>query len=171
MEENAEYGKVLSTVERKVRNVAELFKSEAQYLFMNWAQANVALGKIKKPTIVYVLPPSGDLDFSWHDVKDYPETMIGFLAYTKGDFHGDVNDGIIESMKRLAIRFVNALNESGYFEHIEGKVPYKVVYDFLDDNVTGVILTIPLEEIKGVMICDLPVRDGDALGSNINYTD
>lgn len=57
-------------------------------------------------------------------------------------------------MKRLSIRFVKAINESGLFATIEGKIPYQVVYDHLDDNVTGIILTIPLVEEEGIIICD-----------------
>ena len=64
-------------------------------------------------------------------------------------------------MKRLAIRFVKALNESECFERIEGKLSYQVVYDFLDQNVTGVVLSIPLEEVDGVAICEDESRDSD----------
>lgn len=62
-------------------------------------------------------------------------------------------------MKRLAIRFVKALNESGLFEQIEGDVLYQVLYDHLDQNVTGVVLTLTLEEVKGVSLCSEVVRN------------
>lgn len=153
----AKYG----TVESKVKAVAESLGDGVQYLFMNWAQANVAMDEVVKPSVVYVLPPSGTLDFDYARVKDYPETQIGFLSPTDFDFDGTENDNVIERMKRLAIRFVKALNESECFKLIEGKLSYQVVYDFLDQNVTGIVLSIPLEEVDGVAICEDESRDSD----------
>lgn len=144
----------LGTVEGKIRAIVESMGADVEYLFMNWAQANVAMDKITKPTIVYVLPASGSLGVSWGQVKDKPETFIAFVCSTEFDFKGEENDNIIEAMKRLAIRFIVALNESGYFEKIENDVPYSVLYDHLDDNVTGVVINPTLEEINGVLICD-----------------
>lgn len=153
--------KKYGTVEAKVRKVAESMGEDVEYLFMNWSQANVAMDAITKPSVVYVLPPSGKLDFSYARVKDYPETQIGFLAPTDFDFDGTENDNIIEQMKRLAIKFVKALNASKGFELIEGKQPYQVVYDFLDQNVTGIVLNLPLEEVDGIIICDEESRYED----------
>lgn len=145
---------VLGTVEGKIRAIVESMGADVEYLFMNWAQANVAIDKIKKPTIVYVLPASGSLDVKWNEVKDKPETFIAFVSSTEFDFDGEENDNIIEAMKRLAIRFIVALNNSGYFEQIENDVPYSVLYDHLDENVTGVVINPILEEIEGVRVCD-----------------
>lgn len=153
--------KKYGTVEAKVRKVAESMGEDVEYLFMNWSQANVAMDAITKPSVVYVLPPSGKLDFSYARVKDYPETQIGFLAPTDFDFDGTENDNIIEQMKRLAIKFVKALNASKCFELIEGKQTYQVVYDFLDQNVTGIVLNLPLEEVDGIIICDEESRYED----------
>lgn len=156
-EKKIKYG----TVEAKVKAVVESMGEGVKYLFMNWAQVNVAMDNITEPTIVYVLPPSGKLDFNYAMVKDYPETQIGFIAPTDFDFDGTENDNIIEQMKRLAIRFVKALNASEQFEIIEGKQPYQVVYDHLDQNVTGIVLSLPLEEVDGVIICEDESRDSD----------
>lgn len=153
--------KKYGTVEAKVRKVAESMGEDVEYLFMNWSQANVAMDAITKPSVVYVLPPSGKLDFSYARVKDYPETQIGFLAPTDFDFDGTENDNIIEQMKRLAIKFIKALNASKCFELIEGNQPYQVVYDFLDQNVTGIVLNLPLEEVDGIIICEEESRYED----------
>lgn len=144
---------VLGTVEGKVRTIVEAMGENVEYRFADWAQANVSLDKIKIPTIIYVLPPSGTLDFTWRDVKDRPNTQIAFVCNTKFDFDGQENDGIIEAMKRLCIRFVKALNESGMFEVIEGEVPYRVLYDHLDANVTGIVIEPTLKEIIGISVC------------------
>lgn len=150
---------LLGTVEGKIRSIAETLGPEIEYRFMNWAQANVELDKIEKPTVIYVLPPSGTLTFKWNEVKDAPNTQIAFVCVTDFDFEGSKNDGIIEAMKRLAVRFVKALNESGLFEPIEGDVLYQVLYDHLDQNVTGIVLTLTLEETKGISICTDETRN------------
>lgn len=148
----------LGTVEGKIRQVVTSLGPEVSYLFCNWTQANVEIDQIQSPTIVYVLPPSGNLSFSWNEVKDFPEAQIAFLSNTEFDFDGSENDNIIEQMKRLCIRFIKSINESNLFEQIEGNVPYKVLYDHLDQNVTGIVITLKLEEIDGVEICEEEVR-------------
>ncbi len=149
----------LGTVEGKIRSIAATLGDGIEYRFMNWAQANVELDTIEKPTVIYVLPPSGTLTFKWNEVKDAPNTQIAFVCVTDFDFDGTENDGIIEAMKRLAVRFVRAFNESGLFEPIEGDVLYQVLYDHLDQNVTGIVLTLTLEETKGVSICAEETRN------------
>lgn len=154
----------LGTVEGKIRAVVQSMDCDVDYRFCNWAQANADIDGITKPTVVYVLPANGTLDVKWNQVKDKPETFIAFLANTELDFDGEKNDNIIEAMKRLAILFVSTLNRSGYFQQIEGELPYQVLYDHLDQNVTGVVISPTLEEIEGVRICDTisrPARDGE----------
>lgn len=151
----------LGTVEAKVRKVVESLGEDVDYLFCNWAQANVSLDKMKKPTIVYVLPPSGSFHFSWREVLDSPNAMIAFVSPSDFDFDGAKNDGIIEAMKRLCIRFVRALNESGYFEALDDNIPYQVLYDHLDANVTGIVISPTLSEEEGVNLCKEPERLGE----------
>lgn len=142
------------TVENKVRAIVKAMSADVEYLFCNWAQANVAIDGIQKPTIVYVLPANGTFDVRWQQVRDKPETFLAFLSNTELDFDGKKNDNIVEAMKRLAIRFIMTLNQSGYFQQIEGDLPYQVLYDHLDQNVTGIVITPILEEVEGVVICD-----------------
>lgn len=163
MEANPTYDKEgrLGTVEAKVRSIVESLGGNVGYQFCDWAQANVSLDKVKMPTIIYVLPPSGTLNFSWREVLDRPNAQIAFVAPTDFDFDGDENDGIIEEMKRLCIRFIKAVNESVYFEEYEGDLPYQVLYDHLDQNVTGIVISPTLKELEGVSICNEPARLGD----------
>ncbi len=144
----------LGTVEAKVRSIVESLGGNVGYQFCDWAQANVTLDKVKIPTIIYVLPPSGTLNFSWRQVLDRPNAQIAFVAPTDFDFDGAENDGIIEAMKRLCIRFIKAVNESAYFEEIDGYVPYQVLYDYLDQNVTGIVINPALKELEGVNLCN-----------------
>lgn len=150
----------LKTVEAKIRSIAEALPG-ADYMFCDWARANYEIDKIERPTVVYVLPPSGNMYFGWAEVKDCPEAQLAFLCSTEFDFEGEENDALVERMKRLAIRFVRLLNASGMFALIEGNVPYQVLYDHLDQNVTGVVLTLKLIEEEGVAICEDEERKED----------
>ncbi len=149
------------TVEKKIHSVVDSMGADVEYMFMNWAQANEAIDDVEKPTVVYILPPAGSLFFEWARVKDRPEAQIAFVAPTDFDFEGEANDDIIEQMKRLCVKFVKAYNDSGLFEPIEGKLPYQVLYDHLDHNVTGIVIEPTIKEEDGIIICEDEVRAED----------
>lgn len=149
------------TVEDKVHRIVRMMGEDCAYLFKNWPQVNVSLDDVTKPSVVYMLPASGKLNISYARVKDAPETNIFFLCPTDFDFNGHVNDNIVERMKRLCIKFIKTLNESGLFEVLEGELEYQVVYDARDQNVTGIGITPILKEVEGVAICDDIARDED----------
>lgn len=156
----AEHG----TVEKKIHKIVDSMGADVAYQFMNWAQANVELDRVDKPSVIYILPPAGEFDFGWAQVKDRPDAQIAFVAPTDFDFDGEENDDIIEQMKRLCIRFIKKLNESGLFEQIEGRQPYRVLYDYLDRNVTGIVIEPKLKEEEGILICgDSELRTEDVL--------
>lgn len=149
------------TVEKKIHTIVDNMGADVAYFFMNWAQANEAIDHVDKPTIIYVLPPAGDLYVGWSQIKDRPDTQIAFVAPTDFDFDGHTNDDIIEQMKRLCVRFIKTFNDSGYFEKIEGKLTYKVLYDFFDQNVTGIVIEPKLVEEEGIIICEDETRTED----------
>ena len=126
----ARYG----TVEQKIRSIVESLEGVA-YMFKNWSQANDEIDHIDGPTIIYVLPPSGDLDFDYSQVRDYPQSQIAFVASTEFDFEGE--------------------------EQIEGRLSHRVLYDYFDQNVTGIVITPPLIEEEGVIICTDEHRSED----------
>lgn len=147
------------TVQQRIKEVAKHFTG-CHYCFANWAQLNTILDDIEegKPTICYILPPSGTIrvDRGSTCFTDMPKTLIAFLTDTKLDFDGEENDEKIEQMKHLAMMFVRALNDSGYFQTIdEENINYSVPYDTADDNVTGIILTLPIQEQWRIM-CNMP---------------
>ena len=89
---------------------------------------------------------------------DRPNAQIAFIAPTDFDFDAEENDCIVEEMKRLCIRFIKELNNSGYFEELEGDQDYQVLYDHLDVNVTGIVISPILKELQGVNLCNEPGR-------------
>lgn len=140
-----------TSVQKKVKRIVE--SMGLKYLFANWAQANVDFDEINKPTVVYILPPSGTLRKTWHDIRDYPYSQIAFLCAADFDFDGEENDDRVEAMKTLASRFIKEVDNSGMFEPLGENIPYQTLYDTLDENLTGVVITIELREIQGLNIC------------------
>lgn len=147
------YDTINGSVESKVKAVVDSMNESVTYLYHNWAQANVAIDDIEGPTILYVLPTNGTLDVQWHSVKDNPESFIAFIDKAEFDFDGGDKNNIVERMKRLAIKFICALNKSGMFDVIEGNLRYQVLYDHLDMNVTGVVINPILKETDGIRTC------------------
>ena len=141
------------SVESKIKSVADTFQSEGvSYYFGDWARTNMALDNKILPAIVYVMPASGEIDLSAGNVRDKENALIAFLDKTTFDFEATENNVIVESMKSLAMRFFIACNSSGLFEPIGGKLPYRVVYDMLDVNVTGITFELPIKEVTGKCI-------------------
>lgn len=156
MENRSVYDKdgILGTVEAKVHDVATQFP-DCEYQFANFAQANVSFDTIDKPTILYVLPARGILRMRRGIIRDVPSVQLWFVCPSDFDFEGVENECRVEAMKRLGIRFIKALNESGYFEVIDDTdIDYNVAYDVYDDNLTGVCFYPRLIEKQGIMLCD-----------------
>lgn len=147
-----------NSVESKIRHVIEhQWKPDADYMFYNWAQANAEIRGIKRPVVVYVLPANGYLYPQWNQTTDHPVSLIAFLAKTDFDFKTRENDKLMQSMKILAAQFIQEVNKSGLFEAIPQKeeIPYQAVYDHLDENVTGIMITLKLKPLKGIPHCPI----------------
>lgn len=147
-----------ATIEGLVRQVVTeyLCPKGINYMFLNWAQTNVEIDKVCGPTVVYILPASGTMTFNLmrRRIYDAPEAQIAVLIPTEFDFESDENDELIEVTKRIAMAFITAINSSGYFEKIDGELQYQVIYDYLDENVTGVMISPVLKEIVGLATCE-----------------
>ena len=140
------------SVERKIASIAAKMEG-VTYLFDNWATANVRLDKLEFPAIINLLPVSGSFRIGRTQLKDCPDCMIAFADKTEFDFDGVENDGVIERMKALAVKFIRELNKSGLFEFISDEVNYSVFYDKLNVNVTGSVIELRLREVQGVPMC------------------
>ena len=63
---------------------------------------------------------------------------------------GDTNQEIAERLKGLAVRFIVAVNESGFFVPVAGQINYRVAFDKMDANLCIVTLSLTLQEQAGV---------------------
>lgn len=137
-------------VQEKIKQIVQSIDG-LSYFFGNWTQANYELDKctVSLPVCVNVLPVSGDLYNKNGNFRDHPDCLIAFLDLADLDFEGEENEITVERMKAYAKKFIIAINESGLFQPISEIIPYSVVYDKLDQNVTGIMISIKIKELIG----------------------
>lgn len=138
------------SVESKVKDICEKEFADMSYVFDDWYSADRAIEKVELPAILNILPVDGRFSFRNGRVKDAPNMLIAFLDEVKMDANGEDNEKVYSSMKERAVKFIDKLNESGYFEKIDGDVPYQVVCERLSCVVSGIVLSLTLKEVKGV---------------------
>lgn len=135
-------------VQEKIKQIVSTIP-ELNYEFNDWTRANIKLDKANLPVCVNVLPVSGQLFLKNGNFRDYPNCMFAFLDLAELDMDGEENEITVERMKKLAKQFIQAVNKSGKFQPIGDNIPYQVIYDYLDVNVTGVSIQIQLKELIG----------------------
>lgn len=136
-------------MEEEIKKVAE--NLGIGYLYDDWSRINIRADKeITYPLCINLLPVSGVFKFQAGLVYDSPNCLFAFLDKTNLDFDGATNAFVVNDMKKIALKFITAINKSGKFEVISGSVPYSVVYDKLDVNLTGVVIECKLTPTTGI---------------------
>lgn len=137
-------------VQEKIKEIVESING-LDYLYNDWTRANIELDfdKVNLPVCINVLPVSGQLFNKNGNFRDQPNCLIAFLDMAELDFDGEENEGTVERMKTFAKQFILAVNRSGKFAPIPETIPYSVVYDMLDQNLTGITIQIQLKELIG----------------------
>lgn len=139
------------SVQEKIKGLLEDIGET--YMFENWQTANVRMDKFPLPCVLNVLPVSGMLNVGLNQLRDKPNCMIAFMDKADFDFDGEQNDEIIERCKDRAKRFIMEVNKGKVFKGLSGDIRYSLFYDRLDVNVTGIVIELQLEEVKGTPIC------------------
>lgn len=135
-------------VQQKVKQIA-LSISGLYYIYNDWNRANFEIDNSQLPVCVSILPSSGQFNLLNGHFRDYPNCSISFLDKADLDFDGEENETAVERMKDYAKQFIQAINNSGQFAPVSNLIPYKVVYDYLDQNLTGVTIEVQLKELYG----------------------
>ena len=138
------------TIEDKVREIVGEYFSGFSFVFEDWNTADTKLDKVELPAIIMILPVSGVLQFGQHGrIKDAENTIVAFVDKVPKEADGRDNEVVYNEMKVAARAFVRRLNESGYFNYIQGDVPYNTIIEQLSSIVTGVALQWHLKELVG----------------------
>lgn len=154
-----------STIEQRIAQIAR--EAGLTYMCETWPRANLRFDKFHRqqdgtvktddgetlPALLYVQPISGGLNFTPTGyLKDSPQTLLAFADEMPLDFTGEQAQTIAERLKGIAADFVERMNRSGYFEQIEGRVPYQISFDRLDANLCIFTITPEVVETPGTCI-------------------
>lgn len=134
------------TIDECIKTVAEEQFSAYTYVYNDWYDSDQAIDRNPLPAIVHLLPDDGAMYIRNGKIYDRENVTIAFLNKVARDASGDDQREVVDAMKTVAHEFVRALNDSGYFQPIEAW-SYKVYYNQLSSIVTGVELTIALEDL------------------------
>lgn len=136
------------TYREKLKEVADSLG--VSFVFQDWTTANVEIDQTSLPAVVYVLPASGSLAFKSGFIRDNQNGMLAFLDKVILDAEGVDNDNVVDRMKRLAMQYIVRLNATGYFETLDGVLPYRTIYSELNANVSGISFEVALKEVVGI---------------------
>lgn len=135
------------TIQEHIKSIAQ--QMGIAYIYHNWTSVNQAVSTSKLPVMINVLPVSGSFSVGY-ELIERTNCMVAFLDKTDYDFDAEQNDQVVERMKALAKEFLLRLNKVEGIENISlDDVAYSVVYDKLDENLTGVILDLRISESEG----------------------
>lgn len=133
------------TIDEKIKEIATTYFTTYSYVFNDWYDIDQAVSRTALPCIAHVLPINGTLRMHNGKVYDRETVNIAFLNKVERDADGDAQREVYEAMKETAISFVDYMNESGYFGNVT-TVSYDVIYNQLASIVTGVMLTLDVED-------------------------
>lgn len=137
------------SIEEKIKEIAGEKFPGFSYVFENWMGADETVARVELPVIICILPVSGSLTLDKGRIRDEESTAIAFVDAVERDANGEDNEKVYTRMKESAGDFIKAMNDSGYFEPIDGKVPYKTIYESMSTNVTGVFVELEVKELIG----------------------
>lgn len=136
------------TIQEHIKSIAQ--QMGIAYIYHNWTSVNQAVSTSKLPVMINVLPVSGSFSVGY-ELIERTNCMVAFLDKTDYDFDAEENDQIVERMKNLAKQFLVRLNKVADIENLNlDEVPYQVVYDKLDANLTGIILDLRISKSEGM---------------------
>lgn len=139
-------------IENKIREIAKEKFPSFSYVFEDWNGAAEQIDRISLPAIVCVLPVGGHLQFSRGTVKDREDCMLAFVDKVTRDANGEDNEKVYSAMKKSAASFITAMNESHYFEPIDGSVKYTTILESASAYFTGVFVELTLKELRGACL-------------------
>jgi hypothetical protein len=135
------------TIDEAIKKIAtedEQF-SQFTYIFDDWWDVDQAVSRAKLPAIAHILPIGGSMTMRNGRVYDRENVSVAFVDKVARDASGEDQRVVFERMKDAAKAFVRTANASGYFQSVIAW-NYDVIYNQLASIVTGVMLTLEIED-------------------------
>lgn len=122
-----------------------------RYLFASMYEANLLVGEGDFPVVIDILPTSGSVSVRQGYYRDAPNCLLFFCDKTELDYNAEREQPKVARMKQFAFEFIAEANKSGYFEPITDAT-YEVMYDRTDVAVSGVALSLTLQDAIGICV-------------------
>ena len=137
------------TIDEAIKKIAtedEQF-SQFTYIFDDWWDVDQAVSRAKLPAIAHILPIGGAMRINERTGRIYDREFVSvaFVDKVTRDASGEDQRVVFERMKDAAKAFVRTANTSGYFQSVIAW-NYDVIYNQLASIVTGVMLTLEIED-------------------------
>ena len=135
------------TIDEAIKKIAtedEQF-SQFTYIFDDWWDVDQAVSRAKLPAIAHILPIGGSMTMRNGRVYDRENVSVAFVDKVVRDASGEDQRVVFERMKDAAKAFVRTANTSGCFQSVIAW-NYDVIYNQLASIVTGVMLTLEIED-------------------------
>ena len=135
------------TIDEAIKKIAtedEQF-SQFTYIFDDWWDVDQAVSRAKLPAIAHILPIGGSMTMRNGRIYDREYVSVAFVDKVARDASGEDQRVVFERMKDAAKAFVRTANASGYFQSVIAW-NYDVIYNQLASIVTGVMLTLEIED-------------------------
>ena len=135
------------TIDEAIKKIAtedEQF-SQFTYIFDDWWDVDQAVSRAALPAIAHILPIGGSMTMRNGRIYDREYVSVAFVDKVARDASGEDQRVVFENMKDAAKAFVRTANTSGYFQSVIAW-NYDVIYNQLASIVTGVMLTMEIED-------------------------
>jgi len=136
------------TIDQAIKEIAtsEQFK-DFTYIFDDWWDVDQAVSRAKLPAIAHILPIGGSMRINERTGRIYDREFVSvaFVDKVARDASGEDQRKVFERMKDTAKEFIRIANNSKHFQWVVSW-NYDVIYNQLASIVTGVMLTLEIED-------------------------
>jgi len=133
------------TIDEAIKDICGKHFPQYTYIFDDEFNIDQAISREKLPAIAHVLPIGGTMVMRNGRIYDRENIYIGFVDKVTRDASGDDQRKVFERMKDAAKDFIRITNKSGHFKSVTAW-DYGVVYNQMASIVTGVMLSITIED-------------------------
>lgn len=136
-------------IEEKLREIAERVLPDMSYVLGTLTEIDEKLDLMQPPFVWVVFPEVGTLTYRRGRWWESFRALVGFFDLTRRDADGEDNMAVYRRMVDKAKTFIQAYNESGYFEPIEGDIQTFIHAEVGAGYVTGLMIDISIRERDG----------------------
>jgi hypothetical protein len=135
------------TIDQAIKDICEKHFPQFSYIFDDWWDVDQSVSRAKLPAIAHILPIGGSMRVHPRTGRIYDREFVSvaFVDKVTRDASGEDQRAVFERMKDTAKEFIRIANASGHFQSVTAW-NYDVIYNQLASIVTGVMLTIEIED-------------------------